>query len=92
MLKAGSRYYYLVTGIAKLPAGQAFTATQGEAFTCQPESFRNTLYQVASTVGKGWHVSATIIGTTVVWAFWKNTDLMRPNLRAYPVVKKLRGE
>jgi hypothetical protein len=87
----GSKYDYLVRGIRKLPPGEAYVAERNDSFTCQPESFRNILYQAASTAGKGWHVSATIIGDCVVWAFWKHGDLMRPNLLAYPIVKKLRG-
>lgn len=92
MLTPGSKYYHLVQGIRKLPPGQAFLASQGAGFTCTPETFRNVLYQVASTAGGTWHVSVTIVKTEVVWAFWKQDDLMRPNLLAYPIVKTLKSE
>lgn len=89
MLKPGSKYDHLVRGVTKLKPGEAFFAQQGGTFTCTPESFRNVLYQVASTAGKGWRVTSVVKGTTVVWAFYKNSDYMRPNLPAYPIVKKL---
>lgn len=92
MLTAGSKYWWLVKGVAKLPPGEAFIAEHNAAFTCTPETFRNTLYQVAKTAGKQWHVSACVVGSTVVWAFYKGSDYMRPNLPAYPIVKKLRAE
>jgi hypothetical protein len=92
MLKAGSKYQYLVRGMTKLKPGEAFHAEKGHDFTCQPESFRNVLYQAASTAGHGWHVSAVIVGNTVVWACWKASDYMRPNLPAYPIVKRMKGE
>lgn len=90
MLTPGSKYYYL-TKMTKLKPGEAFHAEQGHDFTCQPESFRNLLYQAASTRGGGWHVSAVVVGKTVLWAPYKASDYLRPNLPAYPLVKKLRG-
>lgn len=91
MLTPGSKYDHLVRGVTRLKPGEAFFAQQGGMFTCSPESFRNVIYQVASTAGREWRVSTVIRGNTVVWAFYKTNDYMRPNLPAYPVVKKLRG-
>jgi hypothetical protein len=91
MLKPGSKYDHLVKGICKLKPGEAFFAQKGGMFTCAPESFRNVLYQVASTAGKEWRVSSVVRGDAVVWAFYKKSDYLRPNLPAYPVVKKLKG-
>jgi hypothetical protein len=91
MLTPGSKYHYLVNGMVKLKPGEAFQAEQYVDFTCTPESFRNVLYQAASTAGHGWHVSAVVIGKIVLWACWKQSDYLRPNLPAYPLVKKLRG-
>ena len=90
MLTPGSKYDHLVRGIAKLKPGEAFFAQKGGMFTCQPETFRTVLYQVAKTAGKEWRVTSVVIGEHVVWAFYKCNDYMKPNLPAYPVVKKLR--
>lgn len=92
MLKPGSKYYHHVRGVRKLGAGEAFIATKGEHFTCQPESFRHIVYEAALTHGNGWRGTCTVIGKSVVYAFYRNSDYMRPNLPAYPLVKKLRGE
>lgn len=92
MLKPNSKYQYLVRGMNRLEPGKAFHAQQGHDFTCKPESFRNMLYQAASTRGGGWHVSAVVVGQTVVWACYQSRDYMRPNLPAYPIVKALKGE
>lgn len=91
MISPGSKYDHLVRGITKLKPGEAFFAQKGGMFDCRPESFRAVLYKVVSTAGKGWRVSSVVRGDTVVWAFYKDNDYMRPNLPAYPVVKKLRG-
>lgn len=91
MLTPGSKYDHLVRGVAKLKPGEAFFAQQGGMFTCQPESFRTVLYEVARTAGREWRVTSVVEGDTVVWAFFKRSDYLRPNLPAYPVVKKLRG-
>lgn len=91
MLTPGSKYDHLVRGVSKLKPGEAFFAQKGGTFTCQPESFRGMLYQVASAAGKDWRVTSVVLGDNVVWAFYKRGDYMRPNLPAYPVVKKLRG-
>lgn len=92
MLKPGSKYWYLVTGMTKLDPGKAFHAEKGYDFTCEPETFRNVLYQAAYTAGNNWRVSTIVVNGTVVWACWKSTDYMRPNLPAYPIVKKIRKE
>ncbi len=90
-LKRGSKYYYLVNGVRKLKPGEAMLATQYEEFTCTPESFRNVVYAAAVTRGGGWRGTACVVDKAVVFAFYKDSDYMRPNLPAYPIVKKLRG-
>lgn len=91
MLTEGSKYAYLVKGVRKLGPGEAMLATQYDDFTCTPETFRSVLYQAATTKGGEWRATSVIIGTSVVFAFYKIGDYMRPNLPAYPLVKKLRG-
>lgn len=92
MIHEGSKYAYLVKGVRKLEPGEAMLATQYSEFTCTPESFRNTVYSAARTAGSHWRATATIIGTSVVYAFYRTDDYMRPNLPAYPIVRKMRGE
>lgn len=91
MLKPGSKYDHLVRGITKLKPGEAFFAQRGGAFTCQTNTFQNVLYQVARAAGKDWRVCTYRGDDWVVWAFYKASDYMKPNLPAYPVVIKMRG-
>ena len=91
MLKHGSKYRYLVNGVRKLEPGEAMIATKDHDFTCTPETFRSVLYQAAVTKGRDWHATSVIIGTSAVYAFYRTGDYLRPNLPAYPLVKKLRG-
>lgn len=90
MLKPGSKYDHLVRGVTKLKPGEAFFAQRGGTFDCQPRSFQSVLYQVARTAGRDWRVTVLVKGESVVWAFYKSNDYMRPNLPAYPVVKAMR--
>jgi hypothetical protein len=91
-MKPGSKYYHLIHNVRPLPRGAANMAIKGVDFTCEAESFRGIVYDLAVTKGGGWVGTCTIIGDTVVYAFFKRTDYMRPNLPAYPLVQKLRGE
>lgn len=91
-MKPGSKYHHLIHNVRKLPNGSAFAASKGVDFTCSPDSFRGVVYDLASTKGGEWVGTCTVIGGTVVYAFYKRSDYMRPNLPAYPIVKKLKGE
>lgn len=91
MIGASSKYAHLVHSVRKLKAGEAYIATQGAEFTCQPESFATVVYALAAAKGGGWKGTATVIGRTVVYTFYRDQDYMRPNLPAYPLVLKLRG-
>lgn len=90
-MKPGSKYYHLALGIRKLKPGEAYVAGRSE-FSCKPESFQSMLYTLASEKGGGWRATSVVVGKVVVYAFYKNTDYMRPNLKAYPIVQKMRGE
>lgn len=90
-MKNGSKYYHLIHGVRKLKPGEAYVATKGADFDCAPESFRGVVYDLALTKGGGWKGTSTVVGNLVIYAFYKETDYMRPNLPAYPIVLKHRG-
>jgi hypothetical protein len=91
-MAVGPKYRALMQGVQKLKPGEAFVAHQGVDFDIQPESFRTVLYHVTKEKGGGWVVTTKVIGRRVVYAYYRRTDYMRPNLPAYPVVKKILGE
>ena len=76
----------------KLKPGEVYIATQSVDFNCKPDSFRSVVYELAATKGGDWCGTATVVGTSVVYAFFKRSDYMRPNLPAAPIVLKLKGE
>jgi hypothetical protein len=85
-----SKYGWLLGHVQVLEPGTAYFARKGVEFTCLPESFRGYVYAAAAE--QGWKASAMVFGYGVAYAFYRPTDLMRPNLPAYPIVKKLRKE
>lgn len=87
-----SKYDSLRSAVRKLKPGEAFVATELQDFTCQPASFQGVVHQAAKNKGDGWKATTTIIGHHVVYAFYRRTDYLRPNLQAYPIVRKMRGE
>jgi hypothetical protein len=91
MLGGNSKYRYLMANVVKLKPGEAYIASHGEQFDCEPESFRGIVYMLAESKGGGWKGTVCVIGKNVVYAFYRDSDYMRPNLPAYPIVKKLRG-
>jgi len=86
----GSQYAYLLGWVKKLKAGEAHQANLGHHFTCKVESFGNAVYAAAAT--KGWKATLANFPDDgcVVFAFYRPDDLMKPNLAAYPIVKKMR--
>lgn len=83
-----SQYGWLLGHVRTLDPGKAHLARKGVEFTCLPESFRGYVYAAASE--RGYKSSAVVLGDCVVFAFYRPTDLMRPNLVAYPIVRKMR--
>lgn len=83
------KYRALLLGIQKLKPGEAFVAVRGADFDCLPESFRAALYRITQEKGGDWVVTTLVRGRKVVYAYYKKTDYMRPNLPAYPVVKAI---
>jgi hypothetical protein len=91
-MKPGSKYHHLVHGVRKLNPGEVYIASYPADFTCKPESFQKVVYDLAATKGGGWQGTSTIVGVSVVYAFFKRSDYMRPNLPACPVVVKMQRE
>jgi hypothetical protein len=92
MISQNSKYRHLVHAVRKLKAGEAYIATKGVDFTCEPHSFTAVVYGLAGAKGNGWKGTVAVVGSSVVYTFYRDTDYMRPNLPAYPLVVKLRGE
>lgn len=92
MLSGNSKYIKLLVNVRKLKPGEAFVATQGEDFDCQPETMRGVVYQLAKAKGRDWCGTASVVGRHVIYCFYRRTDAMRPNMPAYPLVRKMRGE
>jgi hypothetical protein len=89
----GSKYAHLIHAVRKLMPGEVYVGTKGEDFTCEPMSFQGVIYEVAATKGAQWKATTVVIGHHyVAYAFYKETDYMRPHLPACPMVKKLAGE
>jgi len=88
-----SKYQWLAEwGVRTLKPGQAHVAFRGadKDFTCLPVSFAGVVYRAAREVG----LSATlcIFSDCVVFAFYKPDGLMRPNMKAFAVVRSMRGD
>lgn len=83
------KYHALMMGIHKTTPGTAFVAEAGTDFDCLPESFRAVLYRITAEKGTTWRVTTLVRGRRVVYAYYRTTDYMRPNLPAYPVVKAI---
>jgi hypothetical protein len=87
-----SKYDPLVPGVRELKPGEAYVAEKGVDFTCEPDSFRAVVYWTAARKGARWRGTAVVVGRRVVYTYYKRDGYSRPNLPAYPLVKKLRGE
>lgn len=90
-----SRYKWLLTwGIRTMKPGVAHLAIRGRDFHCEAQSFAGIVYRAAAAMD----LKATVSVFTNVWphqvvfCFFRADAMMRPNLRAYPVVRSLRGE
>jgi hypothetical protein len=90
---ANSKYAWLLLHTeTRLQPGRALRAQKGSEFQCEARSFANYVYAAAAYRG---HKATVMVfdnldHPVVVYAFYKANDLMRPNLPAYPIVKKMR--
>ncbi len=92
---ANGKYRWILGNVdLQLLPGQAHVARQGIEFECLPQSFAGYVYQAARA--RGCSASCAVFGQlrhpVVVYAFYRPTDLMRPNLAAYPIVRRLRRD
>lgn len=85
-----SKYSWMAGWVSELAPGEAYRAERGVDFECEPRSFASVVYMVARE--KGWKATVTCFPDFVVFAFYRPTAYMRPNLPAYPIVRKLKGE
>lgn len=87
-----SKYGWLLGHVGPLEPGVAYRAQRGNEFQCQAKSF--TSYVYAAAAEKGYKATVAVFDhikqPVVVFAFYRSTDLMRPNLAAYPIVKRMR--
>ncbi len=92
---ANGKYAWLLGHVVhRLDPGKAFRAQQGAEFMCLPQTFAGYVYQAASAQGHKATVAvfAQLQHPVVVYAFYRPSDLMRPNLPAYPIVRRLRRD
>lgn len=89
-----SKYNWLITwGIRPTKPGVAHLARKGLDFTCEAASFAGIVYKAAAAMG----MKATLAVFTdvyphqVVFTFYRPDAMQLPNLKAYGIVKSLRG-
>lgn len=87
-----SKYDHLLVNVAKLKGGEVYGATQGQDFSCEPVSFQGVVYGLALKKGGGWKATTVIVGKTVFYAFYRESDYWKPNLPAAPIVQKWKSE
>lgn len=89
-----SKYGWLLGNVQRLEPGKAYRAQRGSEYQCLPETFRSYVYAAAKE--RGFNASTCVIDDpvhpVVVYVFYRPHDLMRPNLAAYPIVKKMKGK
>lgn len=88
-MKPGSKYWRLVGGVRVLEPGHAYLE---EVEGIKTNTFVNAVYAAARAKGPQWHGTVKVIGNRVVYAYYRRTDYMRPNLAAYPIVTKMESE
>jgi len=87
-----SKYDPLLPGVRELKPGEAYVAQKGVDFDCEPESFRQIVYLMAKKKGARWRGTSVVVGRRVIYTYFKRDGYSRPNLDAYPIVKKFKGE
>lgn len=85
-----SRYKWLgKQATRELQPGVAYQAIRFQDYDCESYSFTNNVYAAANTLGL--KATCAVFESSVVFAFYHPDAFLRPNLAAYPVVKKIRG-
>jgi hypothetical protein len=85
-----SRYQYLLGFVRELEPGKAHICFKGKDFTCTPQSFSGVVRVAAQQ--RDMTVTVVTFHDRVVFAFYRRDSYMRPNLAAYPIVRKMRRE
>jgi hypothetical protein len=85
-----SKYYGWVKAWSARPLepGVAYEAIQQKHFTCTPAGFGSQMYTLARSIDLAATVS--VFDDRVIFTFYDPTLPLRPNMPAYPVVKRLR--
>ena len=89
-ISAKSRYAFLLGWARELEPGKAHLARLGKEFDCMATSFTGAVYAAAATRGLKATVAVFPDQGAVVFAFYRADSFTRPNLAAYPIVKKMR--
>lgn len=84
------RYKWVEGHVKDLEPGHAYLARRGTEYVCESRSFAGVVYATARE--KGWKATVVTGERWVVFAFYRPDSYMRPNLPAYPIVKKMRRE
>lgn len=92
---SNSKYAWLLAHVVhRLEPGKALRAQKGSEFMCEARSFAGYVY--AAAAAKGYKATVCVFDSlehpVVVYAFYRPNDLMRPNLAAYPIVKRMRRD
>lgn len=85
-----SMYQFLLGWVRDLEPGTAHQANLNEHFTCTPQSFAQVVYAVARQ--RGYAATVATFEDCVVFSFYKPDAYLKPNLKAYPVVVKMRKQ
>jgi hypothetical protein len=83
-----SKYAFLLGWVMELEPGKAHKARRGKEFTCEPSSFGQVVYAAAAQ--RGYKATVATFAEGVVFAFYRADNFMKPNLAAYPIVKRMR--
>jgi hypothetical protein len=89
-MKRGGKYQWIKGQVKELEPGTAYLARREVEFLCLPGSFAQAVYRTARE--KGWRATVAIGDTWVAFTFYRPDSYLRPNMPAYPIVKKMRRE
>ena len=85
-----SRYKWLGRQATReLKPGVAYQAFRGRDYECMSHSFASVIY--AAAAAHGLKATCAVFESVVIFAFYHPDAFLRPNMAAYPVVRKIRG-
>jgi hypothetical protein len=77
--------------IHELEPGKAFIARPGTEFTCQPASFAAYIREAARVYGLSASICIIPVTGEVIYTYFDDSGLLRPNMHNYPLIRKLKG-